>query len=60
MAEKEELGAGGHKSIGLARIDKNGKWAYIGLIPLYDPHREITLKLSLVIRSLLLKKLPRN
>ncbi len=42
MTEKEELGDGGHKTIGLARIDKNWKWAYIGLIPLYDPPREDT------------------
>jgi len=38
----EELAAGGYRTIGVARTDKNGKWAYIGLIPLYDPPREDT------------------
>jgi H+-transporting ATPase len=42
MTEMEELVAGGHKTIGLARTDKNGKFAFIGLIPLYDPPREDT------------------
>jgi H+-transporting ATPase len=38
----EELAAGGYRTIGVAKTDKNGKWAYIGVIPLYDPPREDT------------------
>jgi H+-transporting ATPase len=40
--EKEELGAGGHTTICVAWTDKNLKWAYNGLIPLFDPPREDT------------------
>jgi len=38
----EELAAGGYRTLGVARTDKDGKWEMQGLIPLYDPPREDT------------------
>ncbi len=30
----------GFRSLGVARTDKNGKWRFLGVLPLYDPPRE--------------------
>lgn len=36
----QDLAQSGYKSLGVARTDKNGKWAFVGCISLYDPIRE--------------------
>jgi len=36
----DELAAGGYRTLGVARADANGKWRYLGLLPLYDPPRD--------------------
>ena len=38
----EELAAGGYRTLGVARTDRDGKWEMQGLIPFYDPPREDT------------------
>lgn len=38
----DELAAGGYRTLGVARTDKDGKWEMQGLIPLYDPPRDDT------------------
>ena len=38
----EQLAAGGYRTLGVARTDKDGRWVMQGLIPLYDPPREDT------------------
>ena len=38
----EELAAGGYRTLGVARTDRDGKWVMQGLIPLYDPPRDDT------------------
>jgi H+-transporting ATPase len=38
----EELAAGGYRTLGVARTDREGKWVMQGLIPLYDPPRDDT------------------
>jgi H+-transporting ATPase len=30
----------GYRTLGVARTDANGKWQYLGLLPLFDPPRE--------------------
>jgi H+-transporting ATPase len=30
----------GHRALGVAKTDNNGKWLYVGLVALYDPPRE--------------------
>ncbi len=35
-----ELAARGYRALGVARTDAQGKWQYVGIIPLYDPPRE--------------------
>lgn len=40
----DELGEQGFRSLGVARTDKNGKWHYLGILPLLDPPREDTAK----------------
>ncbi|MEN6337980.1 MAG: HAD-IC family P-type ATPase, partial [Phycisphaerales bacterium] len=30
----------GYRSLGVARADEDGRWRYLGLLPLYDPPRE--------------------
>ncbi len=32
--------AKGHRALGVAKTDKEGKWQYVGIIALYDPPRE--------------------
>ncbi|MCF8234246.1 MAG: plasma-membrane proton-efflux P-type ATPase [Bacteroidales bacterium] len=36
----DELGEEGYRSLGVARKKKDGKWQYLGLLPLLDPPRE--------------------
>ena len=38
----EQLAAGGYRTLGVARTNKEGRWVMQGLIPLYDPPREDT------------------
>jgi H+-transporting ATPase len=35
-----EFASRGFRSLGVARTDKQGKWQFLGIIPLYDPLRE--------------------
>jgi H+-transporting ATPase len=35
-----EFAARGFRSLGVARADDNGKWEFIGVLPLFDPPRE--------------------
>jgi H+-transporting ATPase len=39
-AQVEEFASTGYRALGVAKSDKKGKWAYMGLIALYDPPRE--------------------
>ncbi len=36
----EDFAAKGYRTLGIARTDTEGKWQFVGLIPLYDPPRE--------------------
>jgi H+-transporting ATPase len=36
----EEFAARGFRSLGVARTDENGKWQFLGVLPLFDPPRE--------------------
>lgn len=36
----QDLAQAGYKSLGVARTDKNGKWTFVGCIPMYDPIRD--------------------
>lgn len=36
----DELAAGGYRTLGVARCEQNGSWAFLGLLPLFDPPRE--------------------
>ena len=36
----DELAAKGYRTLGVARADAEGKWRYLGLLPLFDPPRE--------------------
>jgi H+-transporting ATPase len=38
--EVEELAAAGYRALGAARRQGNGKWQFLGLIPIFDPPRE--------------------
>jgi len=42
VAEKaiDNFATRGYRSIGVARTDENGKWQFVGIIPLYDPPRD--------------------
>lgn len=44
----DELGESGFRSLGVARTDENGKWHYLGILPLLDPPRDDSTE---VIRS---------
>ena len=35
-----ELAARGFRSLGVARADQEGKWQFVGVLPLFDPPRE--------------------
>jgi len=35
-----EFAARGYRSLGVARADQEGKWMFIGVLPLFDPPRE--------------------
>jgi H+-transporting ATPase len=35
-----EFAARGYRSLGVARTDKQGKWKFLGILPLYDPPRD--------------------
>jgi H+-transporting ATPase len=37
-----EFAARGFRSLGVARTDEQGKWRFLGVLPLYDPLREDT------------------
>lgn len=39
-AKVNELGEQGFRALGVARTDDDGKWRYLGLLPLLDPPRE--------------------
>jgi H+-transporting ATPase len=39
-AEIDADAAKGYRTLGVARTDANGKWHYLGLLPLFDPPRE--------------------
>jgi H+-transporting ATPase len=36
----DEFAARGFRSLGVARADQNGKWQFVGVLPLFDPPRE--------------------
>ncbi|MGD8403591.1 MAG: plasma-membrane proton-efflux P-type ATPase [Anaerolineales bacterium] len=36
----DEFAARGFRSLGVARTDQQGKWQFLGVLPLYDPPRE--------------------
>ena len=36
----DEFAARGFRSLGVARADAEGKWQYLGILPLFDPPRE--------------------
>jgi H+-transporting ATPase len=36
----DEFASRGFRSLGVARTDPNGKWQFVGLLPLFDPPRE--------------------
>ena len=36
----DDLGEKGYRALGVARTDSEGKWQYLGLLPLLDPPRE--------------------
>ncbi len=36
----DELGESGFRSLGVSRTDANGKWHYLGILPLLDPPRD--------------------
>ncbi|MBU4606028.1 MAG: plasma-membrane proton-efflux P-type ATPase, partial [Proteobacteria bacterium] len=36
----EKLAAKGYRTLGVARTDGDGKWRFMGLLPLYDPPRD--------------------
>jgi H+-transporting ATPase len=41
VAEQVSLLAGkGYRALGVARADEDGTWAFLGLVPLFDPPRE--------------------
>ena len=43
-AHTNELAARGYRTLGVARTDANGKWKYLGLLPLFDPPRDDALE----------------
>ncbi|MGD8726140.1 MAG: plasma-membrane proton-efflux P-type ATPase [Gemmatimonadales bacterium] len=38
----EEFASKGYRALGVARTDREGRWTYLGLLPLSDPPREDT------------------
>ena len=36
----DDFAAKGYRTLGVARAEKEGKWEFLGLLPLYDPPRE--------------------
>lgn len=40
--EVDRLAADGYRALGVAKKDEDGKWHYLGLIPLFDPPRDDT------------------
>ncbi|NGX28653.1 MAG: Calcium-transporting ATPase 1 [Candidatus Anoxychlamydiales bacterium] len=38
----ENFAAKGYRTLGVAKTDKDGKWQFLGLIPLFDPPRDDT------------------
>jgi H+-transporting ATPase len=42
----------GYRALGVARTDADGKWEYVGLIPLYDPPREDSAKTIKTARTM--------
>ncbi|WP_090876930.1 plasma-membrane proton-efflux P-type ATPase [Bauldia litoralis] len=40
----DALAAKGYRTLGVARTDKDGKWRYLGLLPLFDPPRDDALE----------------
>ena len=41
-AAVQDLASRGYRTLGVGRADIDGKWVFIGLIPLYDPPRDDT------------------
>ncbi len=40
MKAVDEFAARGFRSLGVARTDQDGKWQFLGVLPLFDPPRE--------------------
>jgi H+-transporting ATPase len=40
----DELAAKGYRTLGVARKDNDGRWRYLGLLPLFDPPRDDSLE----------------
>jgi H+-transporting ATPase len=40
QTEIETLAAHGYRTLGVARTDSNGRWHFLGLLPLFDPPRD--------------------
>jgi H+-transporting ATPase len=68
-----EFAARGFRSLGVARADQDGKWQFLGVLPLFDPPREdaketiatalkmgVKVKMVLAMHSLSLGKPPRS
>ncbi len=57
IAEKVEahvdaLAGKGYRALGVARTDLNGKWQFVGLVPLYDPPRDDSAQTVRVAQSM--------
>jgi H+-transporting ATPase len=42
VAHIDELAAQGYRTLGVAGRDGDGRWSYLGLLPIYDPPRQDT------------------
>ncbi|NGX62793.1 MAG: Calcium-transporting ATPase 1 [Candidatus Anoxychlamydiales bacterium] len=42
MSAIEVFAAKGYRTLGVAKTDQNGKWHYLGLLPMFDPPRDDT------------------
>ncbi len=42
--DTDKLAAKGYRTLGVARTDPQGKWQYLGLLPLFDPPRDDALE----------------
>ena len=48
----DELAAHGYRTLGVARTDDDGRWCFLGLLPLFDPPRDDSAETIATIKSM--------